>query len=153
MKIPYKKRLPTENDSSTRHDTSSSDLKWVLDQCKRLVEVANACEVNNIKEGDRLLRSNPLIPRMSSGKVNSPRTMCEGLQKNFSTGQRDLTDKQCTGIQEAFRIGNEVINDFDSVTFEEVDQLPKLTAPTVHTIEEGSTFEDLFEIVVTVRRK
>jgi hypothetical protein len=152
-KIPYKSTVTNSN--ANYRQTLSQDTKWVLDQCKTLVQVAEACIKEGIKEGDRLTHTNPNIPRQGTGKVNSCHTMCQGVLDNFNTHQRDMTDKTMAGITEAFRVGEEVINDFEDVVFEEVDKLPKIYAPQ-DTIPTGTTLGDLFEIetvTVTYRRK
>lgn len=153
-KIPYIKKRTTAN--TEYRQTTSSDTKWVLEQCKRLVEVAQACEANGIKEGAALNAPNPKMPRMSNGKRNSASTMCEGVIDNFNQGQYDLSNKQCDGVEEAFRIGSDVIDNFEEVTFEEVTSLPKLQsskAPIPETC--NSVFSDLFEVecVTVVYRK
>jgi len=144
-KIPYIKKRTTAN--TEYRQTARTDTRWVIDQCKRLVEVAQACVKNGIIEGAALNAPNPKMPRMSSGNRNSASTMCEGVVENFNQGQYDLSNKQCDGLEEAFRIGSNVIEDFEEVIFEEVTSLPKLQsskAPVPETC--NSVFSDLFDV-------
>lgn len=143
--IQYK--LKHTNANTQYVETTSSDTKWILAQCQRLIQVAIACEVNNITEGQRLFTRNGMMPRMSNGKMNTCRTMCEGILDNFHEGQYNLTDKQMHGLTEAFKVGNEIIEDFEDIMFKEVTDLPKLrtsTLPTESPTE--STLSDLFDI-------
>lgn len=147
-------KLKSTSAGTTYHDMLTADKKWLLDQAERLAQVGNGCNSINAVEGERLYKTNPNLPRQGNGKMNSPTTMCEGIVDNIRKGtQRDLTDKQLKGLEEAFRVGSEVINDFEAVTFEEVSTLPKLPSNPLPVDTSGSTFNDLFEITVTVRRK
>ena len=136
--------------------TSKDDLNMVLDQCRRIIEVTNACEKDSNKDlqnaSSKLNSRNPNIPRQSGGKVNSVKTMCEGTLDNFANGQYDLSIKTCAGVQEAFRIAASIFDEFEEVTFEEVIELPKLVAPVASS---GSLNElwDQYEIVTTIRKK
>ena len=141
--INYKKKHTTAN--TQYNETTSWDLAWILEQAERLVETATACEQHNVKEGSRLYTRNGNMPKQSTGKMNSPKTMCEGVIDNFHKGQYDLTEKQMTGLQEAFNVGNDIIEDFDSVIFEEGD-LPKLRSKLPAPLENAlTTFESLFD--------
>jgi len=153
-KIPYKKKATTAN--TQYNQTTSTDLKHILNECKRLVEVATECERQGITDGKKLYSNNGIMPRQSSGKMNSPKTMCEGVIDNFNKGQYDLSDPQMKGITESFRVAHDVIEDFEEVVFEEVTNLPKLNSTKVFdtsTIPD-STLSDLWEIdSMTFRRK
>lgn len=143
--IPYIKK---QTNANTQYNcTTSTDTNWVLAQSKRLVDVATDCISHGIKEGMVLDQSNPKLPRMSTGKRNSPKSMCEGVVDNFNHGQYDLSDKQMEGLAEAFRIGNEIINDFEEVEFNEVEHLPKITHPVTEMNNIKNTiFADLFDL-------
>lgn len=117
------------------------------------------------------------------GGRNSAYSICEGIIENFKKGQYDISHKQMPAIVEAFRIAHNALEEFDEIDFKEVksfsqsvedgtvkiakdlypamtemlDSLtpkdftykhPMLPIPTVI-----STFEDLFEITLTVRAK
>jgi len=143
--IQYKLKQTSANTQYV--ETTSSDTKWILQQCRHLIQVAMACEVNNITEGQRLFTRNGYMPRMSNGKMNTCRTMCEGIIDNFAEGQYDLTEKQMIGLTEAFKVGNDIIENFDSIEFKQVDELPKLRIREVPEVSRPpSTFSTLFDI-------
>lgn len=152
--IPYKKKTTTAN--TQYNQTTSSDLKHILNDCNRVVEVATECERQGIMDGKKLYSNNGIMPRQSSGKMNSPRSMCEGIIENFNKGQYDLSDKQMQGITESFRVASEIINDFEEVTFEEVDTLPKLNSTRTFDTSaiNETTLSELWEIeTITFRKK
>ena len=137
--------------------TSKDDLNWVLEQCRKLIRVADACEQSTNRDllnAALVLNTRiPGIPRQSGGKTNSARSMCEGTLENFSQGQYDLSIKTCAGLEEAFRIAANIFDEFEGVVFEEVVELPRLVAPVA---EVESPFGDLweqYEIVTTIRRR
>lgn len=141
--IYYRKKVTTAD--TQYNETTSWDLAWILDQCERLVQLATECEKQKIVEGLRLYTRNGLMPKQSSGKMNSPKSMCEGVIDNFHKGQYDLSEKQMTGLTEAFRVGCELIEDFDEVDFQE-GSLPKLRSKLPPAVDNAlSTFESLFE--------
>ena len=148
-KIPYVSRVTNSNANYKK--TLTSDTNWVLEQCKQLVQVAGL----GVIEVAALNTKNPNIPKQSSGRPNTPKSMCEGVIDNFNNSQYDLTDKTMQGVQEAFRIGADIINDFEEVDFHEVDKLPKIPKPIIEvdSIPNNSMYEDLFEIVINVRKK
>lgn len=135
--------------------TSRDDLDMVLEQCKQIVSVTNECSRSNNKDllhaAATLNSRNPKIPRQSGGKVNSAKSMCEGVLDNFKNGQYDLSIKTCIGVQEAFRVASVIFDNFEEVTFTEVDSLPRLVAPVAKTLPVD--LWDDFEFVTTVRRK
>ena len=136
--IPYKSKVTNAN--TNYKETRFVDTKWVLDQCKTLVLVADT-------EGDRLLALNPKMPKQSTGHRNSPKSMCEGVIDNFNNGQYNFSDKTMQGITESFRIGEELIEDFEAVEFVEVDTWPKISVPKTPEVSTSeNTFTDLFDI-------
>lgn len=138
--IPFKQKPKTSG--TVYNETTSTDTKYVLNKCKRVVEVADACEQHGITEGQRLFSRNGNMPKQSTGKMNSPKSMCQGVIDNFNDGQYNLSDPQIKGLAEAFTVANDIIDNFDEIVFEKVSELPKLSLPT--TITEQSTFGDLF---------
>jgi hypothetical protein len=150
--IKYKKK---ETNANTQYvEVNPTDLDFILNQCKQLVDVATQCKEHKIKEGDDFFKPSVLMPKQSTGKRNTAESMCSGVIDNFSSGQRDLTEKTMTGLHEAFKVGEAIIEDFHSVEFEECDSLPKLSAPVIES--KGTTMEDLFDIesiTVTYRKK
>ena len=153
MKIPYIKKITSAN--TEYRQLKPLDRNTVLDKCKEVVDLDNELRKYNSPDSHTLNAPNPNMPKMTPphgrGR-NSARSMCEGVLDNMKGSQRDFSDKQMNGVQEAFRVAHSIVDEFEEVEFEEVDSFPKHTT-TVDTIEKGSTFEDLFEIVVTVRRK
>ena len=124
---------------------SSEDLRWILAQCQRIVEVAEL----NIQDVINLNTSRPDLPRQGTGKRNTCHTLCQGIIDNFRESQYDLTARQCDGIERVFRTAFNIIDDFDTVEFVEVNDLPK-----IRVIEQPvcrTTFSDLFEIELTIR--
>ena len=152
--IPYRKKTTTA--TTQYNETTSWDLAWILDQAQRLVQTAADCEKHKIPEGSRLFSRNGNMPKQSTGKMNSPKSMCEGVIENFNKGQYDLSDKQMTGLTEAFKVGNEIIEDFDEVEFTE-GTLPKLRSLLPRSIDSAlSTFETLFDkftVTIDVTKK
>ncbi len=157
--IPYKNKTTTAG--TQYRQTTSQDTNWVLEQCKQLSHVAAECEKHKLKEGAALNHPNPYLPKMSTGRRNTPATMCDGVVDNFNQGQYDLSDKQMDGLKEAFRICNNIIEDFEQVEFEEVVSLPKIrstSAPLPHPLD-NTVFGDLFDLsqyevdTITLRRK
>jgi hypothetical protein len=151
--IPYIKKITTA--STEYRQMLPTDVDWVLEQCKKLHEIASVCKKNGIREGDRLNTKNPKIPRMGTGGINTCSSICEGVIDNLNGSQYNLSAPQCDGLEEAFRIGEDLIEDFESVVFEQVDKLPKMTLPGIPDIS-GSTLGDLFDvdtIVVTYRKR
>jgi hypothetical protein len=132
--IPFVKK---QTGASTQYNQiTSSDLNWLLSQSKRLVDVANDCANSGVKEGQALNQPNPNLPRQSSGTRNSPKSMCDGINDNFNKGQYDLSSKQMDGLVESFRIGESVIDNFDSIEFNEVDKLPKIKSAVTSQVDE-----------------
>jgi hypothetical protein len=90
------------------------------------------------------------LPKQSTGKRNSCHTWCQGIIDNFKDSQYDLTEKQCDGLEAVFRTAFSIIEDFDTVEFSEVTDLPKIRIveqPVCRT-----TFGDLFDQVeLTIR--
>ena len=156
--IAFKKKHTTAN--TQYNETNTSDLKHVLEQSQRIVDVATMCEQQGVIEGQRLYSSNGIMPRQSSGKMNSCKSMCEGVLENFTKGQYTLSEKQMEGLTEAFKVASEVIEDFEDITFTEVDELPKIKSKPVdpNILKEiNTTFSDLWdwevESVTLTRRK
>ena len=144
LTIPYK-RKPTH--ANTQYvETRSQDQKWILQQARRLIELADLCEKEDVPEGLPLVTRNGNLPKQKTGKMNSCRTFCEGIIDNFNNGQYDFTEKQLEGITEAFAVVNRLAEEFEAVTFEEVRELPKLKSliPPPDILFEK--FSDLFEI-------
>lgn len=141
-KVPYIKKQV--NAGTEYRKMNSSDQKWILSQAKKLSDIAIACDRDKVEEGMPLNTPNPLMPRMSTGKRNTPGTICSGVLDNFNKGQYDLTGKQCDGLQEAFRIGCTVIEGFEEVEFEEVTTLPKIQ----QKVQEPEVNELRFEVIV-----
>ncbi len=142
--VPYINKATTAGTQYRK--TRKQDTDWILSQCKTIVDCS--------PYDDRLTAPNPRMNRQSTGKRNSVATICQGVIDNFNTGQYDLSDKQMPSLEEAFRVGEEVIENIESVIFEEVTSLPKINpvaAPSSNAVE--SVFEDLFEITITVRGK
>ena len=145
MKVPYINKKTTAG--TQYRQTTKQDLNRVLEQCKTLVQVA--------PYDPALQTPSAKMPRMSNGKRNTPETMCQGVIDNFNSGQYDLSDKQCDGLTEAFRIGEQIIEDFETVEFEEVTSLPKIR-PTATPAPVDDVFGSLFDIdsiTVTYKRK
>ena len=155
-KIPYKKK---QTKASTQYnETLSTDLKYILSESKRIVEVATECERMGVTEGKRLYDRNPSLSKQSTGKMNSVKSMCEGIIDNFNNSQYDLSDPQIKSLEVAFKVASEIIEDFEEVSFELVHSLPKIKNSTVFDTSlldsVGSTLSDLFEIeTVTFRKK
>lgn len=141
--INYKKKVTTAN--TQYNETTSWDLAWILSQSQRLIQTATDCEIHKVSEGSRLFTRNGNLPKQSSGKMNSPKSMCEGVLDNFHKGQYDLSDKQMQGIEESFKVANEIIEDFEQVEFIE-GELPKLRSKLPAPLESAlTTFESLFD--------
>lgn len=153
--IVYKKKQT--NAQTQYNETLSKDLKWVLQQCKRIVELAETCEQEEIEEGARLYSRNGDLPRQKTGKMNTCKSMCQGVIENFDNGQYDLSEKQIEGLTIAFNVAHDIIDEFEAVVFEEVQTLPKLKSTLPPPIEElPPNFGDLFdveELVVKYKRK
>ena len=153
--IKYKVRPPTSNDSAIRHEMSDSDLLWILRQCKEVNKFVELCKLYYSPGYTRLISSNPNMPKQTPPYGighNSVKTMCEGLLRNFETGQFSMSDKSCTGIQEAFRVVNELDESFEAVEFIDVDKIPLNPSSELS----GTTLPDLFDIesiMVTYRKK
>lgn len=140
--IKYKKKQTTAR--TQYNETTSIDTQDVLNKCKRIVEVADACEKHNIADGKRLYGRNDKMPRQSNGKMNSPKSMCEGVIDNFNNGQYNISDPQIKGLSESFNVAHDIIEDFEQTIFEEVTTLPKLSMPSNIEQDPGTTFGDLF---------
>jgi len=155
MKIPYRNKATTANTVFT--EMSESDKNWIEQQCNRIISIADRYPT----DASRLNDKNPNLPRHNDGiqrGMNTPKSFCEGVVDKLNLpGLKDLSTKQMDGLVEAFRIGEELIEDFESVEFEEVDKLPKLKSVNTVTQEDsGTTMFDLFEvesITVTYGRK
>ena len=152
-KIPIKRKITTAG--TTYYDMDKDDKKFILDQCKTLVEVddmiKNDDEMKHISQ--ELNRPDRTMKRKSNGKLNSPRSMCEGVYDNIAKGtQRDFSDPQIDGLEKAFKCAaDNDIQGIEGVVFDEVSKLPTKPASTQPT--EKTTFNDLFEINIAVSVK
>ncbi len=142
--IPFKRKQTHANTQYV--ETKSQDLKWILQQCRRLVELSEACIAEDIKEGLPLHSRNGNLPKQHSGKMNSCQSFCEGILDNFNNGQYDLTERQLEGLTEAFAVVNRLAEEFEAVIFEEVKELPKLKSIIPPPEDILEKFSDLFEV-------
>lgn len=145
--IPYIKKLTT---AGTQYiGTSLQDTEFILTQCNTISRLAPYVP--------RLMIAHPNYLKQSTGKHNTPQSLCEGIIDNFNSGQYDFSLKQCEALKLVFAIGEEEIEDFHTVEFEEVPKLPKLKAlaPVVASEQKGTTMSDLFDIesITVVYRK
>lgn len=99
----------------------------------------------------RLNIKHPKYLKQSTGTHNTAATLCEGIIKNFSTTQFDLSEKQCKALEDVFNIGADEINNFEPIEFEEVTVLPKIELPKAQKVgcsktDDWSALSTLFDI-------
>lgn len=148
--IPYLRKV-TQAQTEYR-DIRKHDIAWILEQCRNIVLVANQLDSSYQNIIDNLNRPNLLIPKQSTGKRNTVITFCEGIIKNFSHGQYNLSAKGCQGIQEAFRVASEDL-EIETVEFEEVQTLPKISIPENLPKSAIEDFFDIESITITWKSK
>lgn len=136
------------------------DMKYILDSLKNMNAMLNTCRNSN--EQDLLdiyhdfCKNNLTLPRRTQPKFapNSVVTFVEGVLDNLGKNgtQRDLSDKTCKGLVEVFLRMSDVFKNYEEIKFIETDDLHKKE----HTAEMPpipTTFSDLFEITITIKKK
>lgn len=137
-------------------DLSKDDLDWVLEQLN-IVKSLGTQPVNpdtivyNLWRAIKALDSN--LPRKGNGTRNSCLSIAEGIIDNFNHGQWSLSAPQCDLIEKSFSKIHDLIDEFDNVEFEEVTALPSKKTFTPIVEEDITTFSQLFEIEVIIKRK
>ena len=155
-KIPLERKITKAN--TTYYNMHKDDKKFILDQCKTLVEVDDMMKNDDdLKDISQELNTpDRTMTRKSNRQPNSPRSMCEGVYDNITNPnipQRDFSEPQIDGLEKAFKcaVDNEIPG-IEEVVFEKVLKLPTKPAST-QPIEKTTTFNDLFEINITVSVK
>lgn len=138
-------RVKSTTAGTEYRQTTSWDSNWILAQCQMLAEVARDCQQFNISEGLALNTPRPDLPKMSSGRRNTPATLCQGIVDNFNQGQYNLSNKQMEGLVVAFKIASELADGFEAVEFEEVTTLPKIPINTAKKESQLTTLTELFD--------
>lgn len=157
--IPYKNKPRPQGTNTTYRELTKEDQRFVKEQCKTIIDVDDVCKHSSDPELQKVHKTlnapNNKMPRRSpayGGGKNSARSMAEGIIDNFNKGQYNISHIQMPGLEEAFRVASGILNSVEEVEFEEVTSLPK-PKPVYTPDTSDTTFEDLFEITITVRKK
>lgn len=120
---------------------STNDRNWVLDQCRTVSGLVDVCaktsESTLTAIHTELVAPSIVMPKQSTGKRNSVKSMVDGVLDNFKTGQYDLSDKTMIGLTESFMISSKHFNNCDAVEFVE---------ESVQDQVEVNHVDDLFDI-------